>query len=50
MRAFLGHASGVPVSGRRAHGSANAQVLIDFTGPEATMTHLKVCRELGSTS
>src|SRR4029453_12319515 len=45
--AFLGHASGVPVSADPRTALANAQVLIDFTRPEATMTHLKVCRELG---
>jgi 4-hydroxy-tetrahydrodipicolinate reductase len=26
---------------------ANSQVLIDFTRPEGTMEHIKVCRELG---
>ena len=33
--AFLGHASGVPVSADLRAGLANAQVLIDFTRPEA---------------
>jgi len=28
-------------------GLADAQVLIDFTRPEGTLTHLAVCRELG---
>ena len=28
-------------------GLANADVLIDFTRPEGTLAHLKVCRELG---
>jgi len=45
--AFLGHASGVPVSSGLRDGLANAQVLIDFTRPEGTLAHLKVCRELG---
>jgi 4-hydroxy-tetrahydrodipicolinate reductase len=45
--AFLGHASGVPVSADPRAALANAQVLIDFTRPEGTMAHLKVCRELG---
>ena len=45
--AFLGHASGVPVSADLRAGLANAQVLIDFTRPEGTLAHLKVCRELG---
>jgi 4-hydroxy-tetrahydrodipicolinate reductase len=45
--AFLGHASGVPVSADLRAGLAQAQVLIDFTRPEGTLNHLKVCRELG---
>jgi 4-hydroxy-tetrahydrodipicolinate reductase len=45
--AFLGHASGVPVSSDLRAGLANAQVLIDFTRPEGTLAHLKACRELG---
>jgi len=45
--AFLGHASGVPVSADLRAGLAHAQVLIDFTRPEGTLNHLKVCRELG---
>jgi 4-hydroxy-tetrahydrodipicolinate reductase len=45
--AFLGHASGVPVSADLRAGLANAQVLIDFTRPEGTLAHLQVCRELG---
>lgn len=45
--AFLGHASGVPVSADVRAGLANAEVLIDFTRPEGTLNHLKVCRELG---
>jgi 4-hydroxy-tetrahydrodipicolinate reductase len=45
--AFLGHASGVPVSADVRAGLANAQVLIDFTRPEGTLAHLKACRELG---
>ncbi len=45
--AFLGHASGVPVSADLRAGLANAEVLIDFTRPEGTLAHLKVCRELG---
>ncbi|MBI2768250.1 MAG: 4-hydroxy-tetrahydrodipicolinate reductase [Burkholderiales bacterium] len=45
--AFLGHASGVAVSADVRAGLANAQVLIDFTRPEGTLAHLKVCRELG---
>ncbi len=45
--AFLGHASGVPVTADLRVGLANADVLIDFTRPEGTMAHLRACRELG---
>ena len=45
--AFLGHASGVPVTADVRAGLAGARVLIDFTRPEGTLAHLKVCRELG---
>jgi 4-hydroxy-tetrahydrodipicolinate reductase len=45
--AFLGHASGVPVTADLRAGLENAQVLIDFTRPEGTLAHLKACRELG---
>jgi 4-hydroxy-tetrahydrodipicolinate reductase len=45
--AFLGHASGVPVTADLNDGLKNAQVLIDFTRPEGTLAHLAVCRKLG---
>ncbi|HVZ42252.1 MAG TPA: 4-hydroxy-tetrahydrodipicolinate reductase [Ramlibacter sp.] len=45
--AFLGHASGVPVTADIRTGLQNAEVLIDFTRPEGTLNHLKLCRELG---
>ena len=45
--AFLGHASGVPVSSDVRVGLAHSSVLIDFTRPEGTLAHLKVCRDLG---
>jgi 4-hydroxy-tetrahydrodipicolinate reductase len=45
--AFLGHASGVPVTADVAAGLAHAHVLIDFTRPEGTLAHLKVCRDKG---
>jgi 4-hydroxy-tetrahydrodipicolinate reductase len=45
--AFLGHASGVPVTADLVAGLAQAQVLIDFTRPEGTMAHVKACRERG---
>ncbi|WP_374669869.1 4-hydroxy-tetrahydrodipicolinate reductase [Ramlibacter sp.] len=45
--AFLGHASGVPVTADLRAGLQDAEVLIDFTRPEGTLAHLKACRELG---
>ncbi|MBK6005432.1 4-hydroxy-tetrahydrodipicolinate reductase [Ramlibacter ginsenosidimutans] len=45
--AFLGHASGVPVTADIATGLAHAQVLIDFTRPEGTLAHVQACRERG---
>lgn len=45
--AFLGHASGVAITADLRAGLKNARTLIDFTRPEGTMAHLKVCRELG---
>jgi 4-hydroxy-tetrahydrodipicolinate reductase len=45
--AFLGHASGVPVSADLRAALSGSQVLIDFTRPEGTMAHLQACRELG---
>jgi 4-hydroxy-tetrahydrodipicolinate reductase len=45
--AFLGHASGVPVTADLQAGLQQAEVLIDFTRPEGTLAHLKACRERG---
>lgn len=45
--AFLGLASGVPVTADIVAGLDHAQVLIDFTRPEGTLAHLKACRERG---
>ena len=45
--AFLGHASGVLIQADFRAGLSGSGVLIDFTRPEGTMTHLAVCRELG---
>ena len=45
--AFLGHASGVPITADLRAGLSGAEVLIDFTRPEGTLAHLRVCRELG---
>lgn len=44
---FLGQASGVVIQSNLHVGLQNAHVLIDFTRPEGTMAHVKVCRELG---
>lgn len=45
--AFAGWASGVPVGADLAAGLADAQCLIDFTRPEATLAHLAACRAQG---
>ena len=45
--AFLGRNTGVIITSDVSAGLARAQVLIDFTRPEGTMAHLRVCRELG---
>ena len=45
--AFAGWASGVAVTAELDAGLRGAQVLIDFTRPEATMAHLAACRRLG---
>ena len=45
--AFLGVASGVPITSDLRIGLKNADVLIDFTRPEGTLAHLQVCAELG---
>ena len=45
--AFLGHPSGVVITADVGAGLANSHTLIDFTRPEGTLAHLKVCRELG---
>jgi 4-hydroxy-tetrahydrodipicolinate reductase len=45
--AFLGHASGIPVTADLAEGLQGAQFLIDFTRPEGTLAHLRACRESG---
>ncbi len=44
---FLGQASGVSIEADVRKGLQSSEVLIDFTRPEGTLTHLKVCRELG---
>ena len=45
--AFLGHASGVPISSDIRGALKNARVLIDFTRPEGTLAHIRHCREMG---
>ena len=44
---FSGQPTGVLITSDLRAGLANSQVLIDFTRPEGTLEHLRVCRELG---
>jgi len=44
---FLGLSSGVVMTSDLQVGISNSDVLIDFTRPEGTLAHLKVCRERG---
>jgi 4-hydroxy-tetrahydrodipicolinate reductase len=44
--AFLGVASGVPVTADVHAALADSEVLIDFTRPEGTIEHLRICREM----
>jgi 4-hydroxy-tetrahydrodipicolinate reductase len=45
--AFLGHISGLAITADLASGLKGAHTLIDFTRPEGTLAHLRVCRDLG---
>jgi 4-hydroxy-tetrahydrodipicolinate reductase len=45
--AFSGQRSGVLITDDVRIGLQNAQFLIDFTRPQGTLAHLKMCRELG---
>ena len=45
--AATGQATGVLIHSDLRAGLAQSRVLIDFTRPEGTLEHLKVCRELG---
>ena len=45
--AFLGQTSGVQITADLLAGLKNSHTLIDFTRPEGTLAHLRVCRELG---
>ena len=45
--AFTGQNSGVTVTADVSQGVAGSDCLIDFTRPEATLAHLRICKELG---
>ena len=45
--AFSGQRSGVLITADLQEGLKGADFLIDFTRPEGTLAHLKVCREFG---
>ena len=45
--AFLGQQSAVTITADLALGLKGAHTLIDFTRPEGTLAHLRVCRDLG---
>ncbi len=45
--AFLGRATGITITDQLASGLAAAEVLIDFTRPEGTLEHLRICQQLG---
>ena len=45
--AFLGQPGGVVITADLRAGLSNSRTLIDFTRPEGTLAHLKMCRELG---
>ena len=45
--AFLGRTSGVAVTADLRAGLSGCDVLIDFTRPEGTLAHARVCAELG---
>ena len=45
--AFAGQVSGIVVTADPRAGLSGADVLIDFTRPEGTLAHLKVCRAMG---
>jgi 4-hydroxy-tetrahydrodipicolinate reductase len=44
---FSGQPTGVLITPDLRVGLADSEVLIDFTRPEGTLEHIKVCRELG---
>ena len=45
--AFSGQSTGVLITSDLRQGLKGCDVLIDFTRPEGTLEHLRVCRELG---
>jgi 4-hydroxy-tetrahydrodipicolinate reductase len=45
--AYLGVTSGIVITPDLHEGLKHAKYLIDFTRPEGTLAHLRVCRELG---
>ena len=45
--AFLGQTSEVTITADLLQGLTHVDTLIDFTRPEGTLAHLRVCRELG---
>jgi 4-hydroxy-tetrahydrodipicolinate reductase len=45
--AFSGQLAGVLITANLRQGLQDCDVLIDFTRPEGTLEHLRVCRELG---
>ena len=45
--AFLGRHCGTAITADLAAGLAGVDVLIDFTRPEGTLTHLAACRAAG---
>lgn len=45
--AFAGQPTGVLITSDLRQGLQGSQMLIDFTRPEGTLEHLKICRELG---
>ncbi len=45
--AYAGQVTGISITADLRDGLKNCQSLIDFTRPEGTLEHLKVCRELG---
>ena len=44
---FAGQVTGVHITAKLEQGLQNSDVLIDFTRPEGTLEHLRVCREKG---